>query len=190
MVLSVVSTLLSLKTQHTEFTMVEWCITTMVLPNCNESTTNTQQRQGKHQCMNHNKKDKETKEWRVWLFFLPKTPLFTLQSLSWQSLHSHNHISLLWVVIPCVEKPTQVWWVCRFWESPDDGCLDGVDGPQSATSQPHHPPGMLYCFSLLVFSIHIHITQMVFMWWSLQWCAQPFNQWHVPSTSLSNTITL
>ena len=36
MVLSVVSTLLSLKPTHT---MVEWCMTTMVLPTCNEPTT-------------------------------------------------------------------------------------------------------------------------------------------------------
>ena len=26
----------------------------------------------------------------MWLFFLPKTPLFTLQTLSWLSLHSHT----------------------------------------------------------------------------------------------------
>ena len=47
---------------------------------------------------------------------IPKHPLFTLQSLSWLSLHSlTTTLSLLSVVIPWLEKPTQVWWVVLFW---------------------------------------------------------------------------
>ena len=56
------------------------------------STTNTQQRHWKHQSMNHKKKDKETMAWRVWLFFLPKTPLFhssdTVLAVSSLTLHT------------------------------------------------------------------------------------------------------
>ena len=62
MVLSVVSTLLSLKPHTTKHMMVEWRMTTIVLSICNEAPPNTQQRDGKHQCMNHKKKDKEMME--------------------------------------------------------------------------------------------------------------------------------
>ena len=156
------------------------------------STTNTQQRDGKHQSMNH-KKDKETKEWRVWLFFLLKTPLSTLQSLSWLSLHSlSTTLSPLSMVIPWMGKPTQVWWVCCFWEPPDDGCLDGVDEPQWATSQPQHPPCVPSCFSHCAFHSHPHPTNGVHVIVSPIVCTtiQPMSCVIHPSLQLNHTLTL
>ena len=122
------------------------------------STTNTQQRDGKHQSMNHKKKDKETKEWRVWLFFLLKTPLSTLQTLSWLSLHS----------LTTTPFPFFQWWL-HGWKSQHkcDECvvfgkhlMVGVWMVLMSHNEPHHNHNThhvcLPAFSLLVLSFHIH----------------------------------
>ena len=192
MVLSVVSTLLSLN--HEPQSTHHTCCGCVVDDNhgvahLQWTTTNTQQRHWKHQFMNH-KKDKETMEWRVWFFFLPKTLLFTLQTLSWLSLHSlTTTLSLLSVGDSICGKANTSVMSVLFWEAPDDGCLDGVDEPQWATSQPQHPPCVPSCFSLLVLSIHIHPTNGVHVVVSPMVCSsiQPMP---CPTHLFSNTITL
>ena len=60
-----------------------------------------------------------------------KHPFFTLQTLSWLSLHSlTSTISLLSVVIPINGKANTSAMSSVVWEVPDDGCLDDVDEPQ------------------------------------------------------------
>ena len=185
-----VNSLVPQTTKHTHV-MVEWCMTTMVLPIYKWSTTNTQQRDGKHQFMNHKKKDKETKEWRVWLFFLPKTPLFhsSITVLAVSSLTYNHPFPSFSGWFHEWEKPTQVWWVWCFGKH----LMVCVWMVLMSHNEPLHNHNThqvcLPAFHSLCFPFTSIPTQMVFMWWSLQWCAQPFNQWHVPSTSLSNTIT-
>ena len=96
----------------------------------------------------------------MWLFFLPKASLFTLQTLSCLSLHSlTTTLSLLSVGDSICGKANTSVMSVLFWEAPDDKCLDGVDEPQRATSQPQHPPCVPSCFSLIVLSIHTHHTK-------------------------------
>ena len=90
-------------------------------------------------------------------FSIPKHPLFTLQSLSWLSLHSLTTTLSLHSVGDCMSRKANTSVISvLFWEALDDGCWDGVDEPQWATSQPQHPPCVPSCFSLTVLSILIH----------------------------------
>ena len=146
-------------------TMVEWCMTTMVLSICNEAPPTLNKGKGNTSPWTTRRKRQWSKEW---LFFLPKTPLFTLQTLSWQSLHSlTTTISLLSVVIPWMEKPTQVWWVVLFlgstWWWVFGWCWWTTMSHITTTT-----PTMCAFTLFTTCAFHSHpLPQMVFMWWSL-----------------------
>ena len=116
-----VNSLVHQNTNHTH-TMVEWCVTTMVLSICNEAPATLNKGMWKHQSMNHKKKDRETMECGSSSF--PKHP-FSLFNHCLGSLFTHSQppFPFFQWVIACVKKPTEVWWVVLFWEAPDDGCL-------------------------------------------------------------------
>ena len=145
-----------------------------------------------HEPPEERQRDKGVKS--VALLRSQNTPFHSSNTVLAVSSLTHNHPFPSFSVIPFGGKANTSVMSVLFWEAPDDKCLDGIDEPQWATSQPQHPPCVPSCFSFLVLFIHIHHRNAVHVIVSPMVCSsiQPMScAIHFSiSLQLNHTITL
>ena len=105
----------SLVPQTTKHMMVEWCITTMVLPICNEAPLTLNKGMGSTSPWTTGRRTKRQRSEECGSSSFPKHPLSLFKHcLGCLFTHSQPPFPFFQWVIAWVEKPTQVWWVCCF----------------------------------------------------------------------------